>query len=75
MTEVIVEAYGAFALTVPLKKTDIMCMPPPRTPRTIVQVQAAKEIYKETQSFTYLGGVVTGISHMSVEIARRTRAC
>ena len=36
MMEVIVEVCRAFALTVSAKKTDIMCMPPPHTPRTIV---------------------------------------
>ena len=35
--EVIVEVCRAFALTVSAKKTETMCMPPPRTPRTMVQ--------------------------------------
>ena len=47
----------------------------PRTPRTIVRVEAAGKIYKQVQSFTYLGGAVTETPGMSVEIARRTRAC
>ena len=50
-------------------------MPPPRTPRTMVRVEAAGQIYKQVQSFTYLGGAVTETPDMSVEIARRTRAC
>ena len=41
----------------------------------MVQVKAASQTYKQVQSFTYLGGAVTEISNMSVEIARRTRAC
>ncbi|CAN0212752.1 unnamed protein product [Ascophyllum nodosum] len=52
-----------------------MCMPPPRTPRTVVRVEAAGNIYKQVQSFTYLGGAVTETPDMPVEIARRTRAC
>ena len=36
MMEVIVEICLAFALTVSAKKTETMCMPPPRTPRTMV---------------------------------------
>ena len=36
MMEVIVEVCRAFALTVSAKKTETMCMPPPRTPRTMV---------------------------------------
>ena len=50
-------------------------MPPPRTPRTMVRIEAAGKIYKQVQSFTYLRGAVTETPDMSVEIARRTRAC
>ena len=41
----------------------------------MVQIEAAGQIYEQVQSFTYLGGAVTETSDMSVEIARRTRAC
>ena len=75
MMEVIVEVFRAFAYTVSAKKTETMCMAPPRTPRTMVRVEAAGQIYKQVQSFTYLGGVVTETPDMSVEIAKRTRAC
>ena len=75
MMEVIVEACRAFALTVSAKKTETMCMPPPRTPRTMVRIGTAGQIYKQVQSFTYLGGAVTETPNMSVEIATRTRAC
>ena len=54
ITEVIVEVCRAFALTVSAKKTETMCMPPPRTPRTMVRIEAAGQIYKQVQSFTYL---------------------
>ena len=73
--ETIVEVCRAFALTVSAKKTETMCMPPPRTPRTVVQIEAAGQAYKQVQSFTYLGGAVTEVPDMSAEIARRTRAC
>ena len=49
--------------------------PPPRTPRTRVRIEAAGQIYKQVQSFTYLGGTVTETLDMSVEIARRPCAC
>ena len=75
MMEVIVEVCRAFALTVSAKKMETMCMPPPRTPRTMVRIEAAGQTYKQVQSFTYLGGAVTETPDMSVEIARRTRAC
>ena len=75
MMEVIVEVRPAFALTVWAKKTETMCMPLPHPPRTMVQVEAAGQTYKQVQSFTYLGGAVTEVPGMSVEIARRTRVC
>ena len=74
MMEVIVEVCRAFALTVLAKKTETMCMPPRRT-RTMVRIEAAGQIYEQVQSFTYLGGAVIETPDMSVEIARRTRAC
>ena len=75
MMEVIVEVCQAFALTVSARKTETMRMPPPRTPRAMVRIEAAGQIYKQVQSFTYLGGAVTETPYVSVEIARRTRAC
>ena len=50
-------------------------MHPPRTPRTIVRIEAAGQIYKQVQSFTHLGGAVTETPDMSAEVARGTRAC
>ena len=42
----------------------------------MVQIEAAGQTYKQVQSFTYyLGDAVTKVPDMSVEIARRTRAC
>ena len=75
MMEAIVEVCRVFALTVSAKKTETMCMPPPRTPRTMVRIEAAGHIYKQVQSFTHLGGAMTETPDMPVEIARRTRAC
>ena len=75
LMEVIVEVYRAFALPMSAKKTETMCMPPPRPPRTMVQIEAAGQIYKQVESFTYLGGAVAKTPDMSVEFARRTRAC
>ena len=75
MMEGIIELCRAFALTMLAKKTETMCMPPPRTPRTMVQVEAARQTYKQVQYFTYLEGAVTKVPDMSVEIAKRTRSC
>ena len=75
MMEVIVEVCRAFALTVSAKKTEAMCVPLPRTPRTMVRIEAAGQIYKQVQSSTYPRGAVTETPDMSVETARRTREC
>ena len=64
--EVIVQVCRAFALTVSAKKTATMCMLPPRTPRTMVRVEAAGQTYKQVQSSAYLGSAVTGTPDMSV---------
>ena len=61
MMEVIVEVCRAFSLTVSAKKIDIMCMPPPRILRTMVQIEAAGQTNRQVQSFTYLGGAVTEV--------------
>ena len=73
--EVIIEVCRAFALTVSAKKTETMCMPPTRTPWTMVQVEAAEQTYNQVQPFTYLGGAMTEVPDTSIEFARPTRAC
>ena len=75
MVEAIVEVCRAFALTVPVKTTETRGRPPPRIPRTMVRVEAARKIYRQVQSFTYLGGAVTETPDMSIKIYRRARAC
>ena len=50
--EIIVEICRVFALTVSARKTEIMCMFPPRKLRTMLRVKVAGQIYKQVQSFT-----------------------
>ena len=40
-----------------------------------MQIEAARQTYEQMKPFIYLGGAVTEVPDMSVEIARRTRAC
>ena len=75
MLEVIAEVCRAFAPTMSGKKTEIMCMPPPRIPRTMVRVEAVEQIYRQVQSFAYLESTMTKTPDMTVEIATQTRAC
>ena len=69
--KVIVEVCRAFALSVSVKKTGTMCMAPPRT---MMRVETAGQIYKQVHP-SPTGGAVTETLDISVEIARRTRAC
>ena len=75
MIEVVAEVCQAFALTISEKKKQTMCLPPPRTPRTMMRVDAAGPIDKQVQLFPYLGGTITKPPDMSTENAMRTRAC
>ena len=75
MRDFIVEVCGAFTSIVSAKKTETMCMPPPRTPPAMLRVVAAGKCYKQLQSFTCLGGPVIEPPDMSVENARWIRPC
>ena len=55
-------------------KTEIMCMPIPRAPATKIVFNATGQRYRQTTSFTYLGGIVNETSNLSDEIDRRIRA-
>ena len=76
MMDVIVEVYRAFALKVSEKKTETMCMPPYRVNRGqwCQSKRPGKSTNRCNPSPTW-GGAVTETPNMSVEIARRTRAC
>ena len=75
MMEVIVHVCNAFGLTVSAKKTETMCMPAPHMLPVVMHVEADGQRYRQTQSFTYLGGVITECPDVSTEIARRSSAC
>ena len=49
-------------------------MPIPRAPATEIVFNATGQEYRQTTSFTYLGGTVTETSNLSGEIDRRIRA-
>ena len=74
MMAVFVEVFGTFGLTISESKTGTMCMPIPRAPATKRVFNATGQQYRQTTSFTYLGGTVTETSNLSDEIDRRTRA-
>ena len=74
MMAVFVEVFGAFGLTISESKTETMCMPIPRAPATKIVFNATGQWYRQTTSFTYLGGTVTEMPNLSDKIDRRIRA-
>ena len=69
-----VEVFGTFGLTISASKTVTMCMPIPRAPATQIVFNATGQQYRQTSSFTYLGGAVTKTPNLSDEIDRRIHA-
>ena len=74
MMAVFVEVFGPFGLTISESKAETMCMLIPRAPVTKIIFNAAGQQYRQTTSFTYLGGTVTETLNLSDEIDRRIRA-
>ena len=65
----------SLAELVRLKEPPTSMEPEPAMDYVRREVKAARQIYKQVQCFTYLGGAVVEISGMSFQIARRTPAC
>ena len=74
MMAVFVEVFGTFGLTISESKMETMCMPIPRAPATKIVFNATRQQYRQTTSFTYLGGTVTETPNLSDEIDLRIRA-
>ena len=74
MMAVFAEVFGPFGLTISKSKTKTMCMPNPRASATKVVFNATGQQYRQTTSFTYLGGNVTEFPNLSDEIDRRIRS-
>ena len=71
----IVVVCAAFGLTVLEVKTKIMCLRPKGMPKTTVifSVEAAGQVYNQTNEFVYLGGNVNHNADLSIEVDRRIR--
>ena len=74
MITVVVDVFGTFGLTISESKTETMCMPITRAPATKIVLNATGQEYRQTTSFTYLGGSVTETPNLSNEIDRQIRA-
>ena len=75
MTGVIVVVCAAFGLTVSEAKTEIMCLRAKGVPEStaIFSVEAAGQVYNQTNEFVYLGGDVNHNADLSIKANRRIR--
>ena len=71
----IVVVCAAFGLTVSEVKTEIMCLRTKGMPEStaIFSVEAADQVYNQTNEFVYLGGDVNHNADLSIEVDRRIR--
>ena len=75
MVGVIVVVCAAFGLTVSEAKTEIMCLRAKRMPESTAtfSVEAAGQVYSQTNEFVYLGGNVNRNADVSIEVDWRIR--
>ena len=74
MMEVFVDVLGVFVLAISESKTEIMCVPIPRAPAMQMVFNATGQQYRQTTSFTYLGGAIPETPNLLAEVNRRIRA-
>ena len=78
MMEVIVVVCAAFGLAVSAAKNETMCLRAKGMPESTAtfSVEAAGQVYNQTNEFVYLGGNVNHNADLFIEVYRRTRnAC
>ena len=75
MMRVIVVVCAVFGLTVSEAKTEIMCLRAKGMPESSAtfSVEAAGQVYNQTNEFVYLGGNVNHNADLSIEVDRRIR--
>ena len=70
----IVVVYTAFGLTVSEAKTEIMCLRKGMPESTVTfSVEAAGQVYNNTNDFVYLGGNINHNGDLSIEVDRCLR--
>ena len=75
MMGVVVVVCAVFGLTVSEAKTQIMCLRAKGMPESVAtfSVEAAGQVYNQTNKFVYLGGNVNHNTDLSIEVDRRIR--
>ena len=73
---VIVVVYAAFGLTLSEAKTEIMCLRIKEMPESTAtfSVEAAGQVYNQTNGFVYLGGNINHNADLCIEVNRRIRS-
>ena len=73
MMGVIVVVYAVFGLTVSEAKTEITCLRAKGMPEStaIFSLEAAGQVYIQTNEFVYLGGNLNHNANLSIEVDRR----
>ena len=73
MTGVMVAVYAAFRLTMSEAKTEMMCLRTKGMPEStaLFSVEAAGQVYNQTNEFVYLEGNVSYNVDLSVEVGQR----
>ena len=71
----VVVVCAAFGLTVSEAKTEIICLRTKGMPEStaMFSVEAAGQVYSQTNKFVYLGGNVNHNADLSIEVGRRIR--
>ena len=75
MLGVMVAMYAAFGLIVSGAKTEIMCSRTKGMPEStaLFSVEAAGQVYNQTNEFVYLEGNVSYNTDLSIEVGRHIR--
>ena len=75
MMRAIVVVFAAFGITVSEAKTEIMCLRAKGMPESTAtfSVEAAGQVYNQTNEFVYLGGNVNHNTDLSIEVDRCIR--
>ena len=75
MVEVIVVVCAAFGVTVSEAKTEVMCLRAKGMPESTAtfSIEAAGQVYNQTNEFVYLEGNVNHNTDLSIEVDRRIR--
>jgi uncharacterized FlaG/YvyC family protein len=65
--------FSEFGLPISVKKSEVMHIPGRNNPKLKFSIQVDDHIYKQTESFKYLGNIFTSDLNISAELAARSK--